>query len=266
LRQLVLGNGFKKTKRDEPRVEVPCIEPACSGEAAMETSSKTAFDRLFREALAYMRKISHELRLQFRLISALRGQAEACDSSTQPDKTKCDQPCTSSTPAMSIVFIDFDDERGKRTCDHLRRVGLMAVAASDVSTAIHRVNTHKPSVVLLGSMPLLEGSLLWNAIKEVVPNAIVLVYTEQPEAWQLSAEFVAGVVPPCRWSQELVEEICAWLTHRSVGQHEPERGSRTQSASELPLIGFVPHTNKDSTSTEREDDPCSAASQQSVHR
>ena len=59
-----------------------------------------------------------------------------------------------------------------------------------------------------------RASQLASDLKQALPNALVLVYTAQPEAWQIS--FAAGVVPPCARSHELVEEICAWLAERYV--------------------------------------------------
>ena len=147
---------------------------------------------------------------------------EAFDSSSRSENATVEQQCTASERALSIVFIDPDNERASSICHKLTHVGFTAAVASDSATAIRLIDIHKPDIVLLESMPSAEGIPLCQAIKQMAPDVIVLLYTGQPQAWQISAEFIAGVVPPCAHFQELVEEICASLMHRKVsrGQHE----------------------------------------------
>ena len=139
---------------------------------------------------------------------------QVLDSSAQSESATSAQPSVSSDDAISILIVDSGLEQANSTCVSLRRVGLTASAVGDSASAIQFVAISTPHIVLLGSMPCAEGISLCHAIKQVAPDAILLVYAAQPEAWQLSDEFIAGVVPPSTRPQDLVEEICAWLTHR----------------------------------------------------
>jgi DNA-binding response OmpR family regulator len=118
-----------------------------------------------------------------------------------------------SAQAISVLYVEPDRQRASSVCDELRRAGFTAVEAGDAATVLQLVFAQKPSIVLLGSLPSAEGIAICHSISQVAPNALVLAYTAQPQPWQVSAAFIAGVVPPCTHTQELVEEICAWLMH-----------------------------------------------------
>lgn len=145
------------------------------------------------------------------------------DYSWKSESATRQQQHASSAQSISVLYIEQDYERASSVCDYLRRVGFTAVPAGDAAIGIQLVLTHRPMVVLLGSLPCAEGLALCHSIKQVVPNVVALAYTDEPEAWHLSRGFIAGVVPPCTHTQELVEEICAWLTHGSSGPDQEMR-------------------------------------------
>jgi DNA-binding response OmpR family regulator len=136
----------------------------------------------------------------------LAGSRQSQNGASEPKET-------SSATDICVVVIETDYKRALSTCGALRSAGFRTVGATDSATAIQLIYVHTPTVVLLGSMSRAQGVPLCAGIKQAVPNAVVLVYTAEPEAWQRSADFITGVVPPYASSPELVEEICAWVTH-----------------------------------------------------
>lgn len=147
----------------------------------------------------------------------VRCPVRVIDHSWKSESVPREQQQAPSAQAIAVLYIEADHQRVSRVCDDLRRVGFAAFGASNAATAIQLVLAHKPTVVLLGSVPCAEGLAFCRSLKQVLPNVVVLVHTPQPELWHLSVGFIAGVVPPCTRTQELVEEICAWLTHGNSG-------------------------------------------------